>query len=53
MKYRQFGKTGWDVSEISVGTWQIIYTMFRQRPKDEFFAADDHRNISPHVHHLW
>jgi aryl-alcohol dehydrogenase-like predicted oxidoreductase len=23
MKYRKFGKTGWSVSEISLGTWQV------------------------------
>jgi aryl-alcohol dehydrogenase-like predicted oxidoreductase len=23
MKYRSFGKTGWNVSEISLGTWQL------------------------------
>jgi aryl-alcohol dehydrogenase-like predicted oxidoreductase len=23
MKYRRFGKTNWDVSEISLGTWQV------------------------------
>lgn len=23
MKYRKFGKTGWDVSEVSLGTWQV------------------------------
>jgi aryl-alcohol dehydrogenase-like predicted oxidoreductase len=23
MKYRKFGKTGWDVSEIAFGAWQI------------------------------
>lgn len=23
MKYRKFGKTGWDVSEVALGTWQV------------------------------
>jgi len=23
VKYRRFGKTGWDVSEVSLGTWQV------------------------------
>ncbi len=23
MEYRRFGKTGWDVSEVSLGTWQL------------------------------
>ena len=23
MQYRKFGKTGWDVSEIAFGAWQI------------------------------
>lgn len=23
MKFRQFGRTGWDVSEVSLGTWQV------------------------------
>ncbi|WP_291781855.1 aldo/keto reductase [Cecembia sp.] len=23
MKYRKLGKTGWDVSEVSLGTWQV------------------------------
>ena len=23
MKYRKFGRTGWSVSEVSLGTWQV------------------------------
>lgn len=43
MKYRTFGRTGWQISEIAFGTWQL---------GGDWGAVDDDASIRT-LHHAW